>query len=608
MLTRLFADLLAARRRRGERAPAPLPEADPFARAESLVRERDLVAAADVLSTARASRPDDERGQFLQAEILRLRGAFAEAMALYRRALIANPLRVDAWIGLGDCSLRAGDELQACIYYRTALSLEPQRTDVLNELGLIALSRGNFTEAAELFDQIVNSDPLHADGWNNFGLVAAANGDLQRARLCFHRAAHLRPGFYTAQCNLGLACRDLGRLDEAAETLVRATQAEPGKSAAWVNLASVRQDQGRLDESRAMLERAVAVAPDDPGIATAYGSLLAKLGEADAAEKVLASALAAAPDDPEANLAQAHLDLSRGRYAQGWDRYEARLRAAQSPRRRFPLPEWDGALASGRALLVYAEQGLGDTLMFASCLPDLMRDAASVQLHCEDRLWPLMERSFPGLHRYRDRAAPPADGYVAIGSLPRLYRRRAEDFPQHAGYLRAAPEQIARAAAALEALGPGPKVGIAWRGGLPSTGKAIRSLALADLEPLLGRSGVHWVSLQHGDTAAEIDAFARDTGIRIHRLPDTERDLDAAAGAIAALDRVVTVCSSVVHLAGALGRSTLVLTPHVPAWRYGLQGVSMPWYPSVVLLRQPAPGAWAPVLDAAWERLSHASD
>jgi len=607
MLKRLFADILGGRRRASATPSGSEPQPDdPFERVLALVRERSLDAAAALLAQARDTQPVDERGLFLHAEILRLRGNHQDALSAFRRALVANPKRVDSWVGLGDCSVRTGDALQACIYYRTALSLEPARADVLNELGLIALARGNHSEATEHFDQAVSIDPLHAEAWNNFGLVAASRGKLELARRCFHRATHLRDGFYTAQCNLGLACRDLGRLDEAAETLAHTAQAEPGRAAAWVNLATVRQDQDRMEDARAAMANAASAAPDDPVVRIAYGALLAKLGEADAAERMLTAALVTLPDDAEANLALAHLALARGRYAEGWDRYESRMRASQSPRRRFALPEWDGGSPAGRTIMVYAEQGLGDTVMFASCLPDLIREAAGVLLHCEDRIWPLMQRSFPQIRRFDAGAPGQVDAYAAIGSLPRLYRRSEKDFPLHRGYLRAAPEAQAQAAARLRALGDGMKVGIAWRGGLVATGRAMRSLTLDDLTPLLRAEGVDWVSLQHGDTEAEIEAHARRTGVRVHTLEGVERDIDAAAAAICALDLVVTVCSSIVHIAGALGKATWVLTPRVPAWRYRLEGDAMPWYPAVTLLRQPSPGAWAPVIERVRERLAGA--
>lgn len=607
MLKRLFADIFGGRRRAATASPeVATPTVDHFGPVEHLLRSRQLDAAAEALAAAIKVSPDDARRWFLHAEIRRLRGAHDEAEPAYRRALLADSRRTDAWVGLGDCRARAGDALHACMYYRTALLIEPARADVLNELGLIALQRGNYHEATELFDQAVSHDPQHAQAWNNCGLVAASRGKLEKARQCFHRAVHLRPAFYTALCNLGLACRDLGRLDEAAQMLEQAVQADPGGSTAWVNLASVRQDQGRLDEARAALERVTGVAPRDAGVATAYGTLLAKLGDLDGAARWLHMALEADADDAEARLGLAHLALGRGIYAEGWDLYESRLRAANSPRRRFALPEWDGTDPAGKVLMVYAEQGLGDTIMFASCLPDLLREAAGVMLHCEDRIWPLVARSFPGIERFDVSVRGRVDGYAAIGSLPRRYRRDKEAFPRHAGYLRADARAVAQAGERLARLGPGLKAGIAWRGGLASTGQAMRSLELAELVPLLDCPGVCWVSLQHDAGDDEIAAFTRRSGIVLHRLEGVETDVDAAAAAIGALDVVVTVCSSIAHLAGAMGKRTLVLTPHVPAWRYGFAGEGMPWYPAVRLLRQPAPGDWQAVLVQARARLADA--
>lgn len=607
MLKRLLADLMGRRRDAAAKAASGEPAVhDPYARAEALVRERRIDEARAALRAEPAARPDDARALHLAAEFLRLEAKYADAVPLYRRALLADPRRTDAWAGLGDCHARMGDTEQAYITYRTALSLEPDRADVHNELGMIGLALGNLSAAAESFDQAVNIDTGNAEAWNNLGLVAASRGRFEEARRRFHRAVHLRPAFYTALCNLGLACRDLGRLGEAEEALCRATQAEPAKPAAWLNLAAVMQDAGRLGEARGVLDSAAAAAPGDVGVLVATGTLMMRLGEVDAAARALGEALRAAPEDAEANLAQAHLDLLRGRYAEGWDRYDARLRASQSPRLRFPYPEWDGSDPGGRTILVYAEQGVGDTILFASCLGDLAGRAGACRVYCEDRLWPLLQRSIPGIERHEPSREPGPDAYVAIGSLPRLYRRSERDFPVRDAYLRADPDAVARVRAALPAARGALRVGIAWRGGLASTGRAVRSLDLAQLRPLLDAPGIDWVCLQHGEVGAELDAFERASGIRIHRVAEAPASLDALAAAICAVDVVVTVCSSVVHLAGALGRKAWVLTPHAPAWRYRLEGEGMPWYPSVRLYRQAVRGDWTPVLQAVRRDLAAA--
>jgi tetratricopeptide (TPR) repeat protein len=594
MLKRLFADLLG-RRRGATDAPHDADANDPFARLARLLEVRDVDRAAAALPAARERHPEDPRTHFFEGEILRLQDDCARAVQAYRRSLLLEPLRTDAWIGMGDCHARTGDALQAFVHYRTALSLDPDRVDALNELGLISLSLANNSDAAEAFERAVGIDPGHAEAWNNLGLVLASRGSIARARHCFHRATHLRPGFYTALCNLGLACRDLGRLDESAQALRQAAELEPEKPTAWDNIAATLQDAGELDGALAALEQALAVAPRSVSALTAKGVLLGRLGKPDGARDALEAALAIDPANADAGLGLAHLDLSCGSYASGWDRYDSRLRASQSPRQRFPHVEWDGAQPVG-SVMVYAEQGLGDTILFASCLPDLFRHVPQCYIHCEDRLWPILQRSFPGLHRYEPSSPSGVDAYAPIGSLPRLYRRADTDFPERASYLQADPERISQVQSRLAALGNGPKVAIAWRGGLQATGRAMRSLELAGLRALLSCQGVAWISLQRGDAAAEIEAFASETGIRVHTLGDVGDDVENAAAIIRAVDLVVTVCCSVVHLAGALGRETWVLTPEVPAWRYRFEGDTMPWYPAVRLFRQQAGGGWQPVV------------
>lgn len=589
MLRRLIGQLFARRAPEPAQPPAPT---DPYDQAAMRVAERRLEEAAAALVTARAAKPEDPRAPYLEAELLRRRGEHAAAMPVYRRALVRAPRNVDAWAGLGDCCARAGDPAQALVCYRAALSLDPARADILNELGLVRLALGNRSAAAEAFERAVDLDPRHAEAWNNCGLVAAQSGRREAARRHFHRATHLRPDFYTALCNLGLACRDLGRAAEAREALERAARADPQKPAAWLNLGALQEDAGELGAARESFARACACDPADRGARTALGVLLGRMGEFEAAEHELAGVLADSPQDAEARLAQAHLDLLRGRLEPGWDRYEARLGAAQSPRRRYACPGWEGEPLEGRSVLVYAEQGLGDTVMFASCLPDLLARARDCAIDCEDRVWPVLARAFPALRRHPPAPQARYDVAIAIGSLPRVFRRSAAAFPRHAGYLAAAP---ARAAAMRAALGPreaGLRVGLAWRGGLRSTGEALRSIPPAALAPLLATPGTRWFSLQHGVDEAERERVAASAGVPIHALPGVPADLEALLGAIEALDLVVSVCCSVVHLAGALGRDVRVLVPKVPSWRYGLEGAHMAWYPSARLYRQRDAGDW----------------
>jgi hypothetical protein len=299
------------------------------------------------------------------------------------------------------------------------------------------------------------------------------------------------------------------------------------------------------------------------------------------------------------------LRLACADFARGWDDYEGRYESDETPRRGLPFPEWDGGGFAGRAVLAYAEQGLGDEIMFANCLPDLVAEARRVVIECDPRLAPLFARSFPaatvfgaaraGPRDWIDRAGP-IDVQVAAGSLPRRYRRSAEDFPAHAGYLRADPGRVSHYRERLAALGAGRKVGIAWRGGLMRTRRAVRSIAPEGLAQLLARTDLQFVSLQHGDVEEDL-AHMRAAGGRapVH-WAGVPADPEEAGALMGALDATITVCSSVVHLAGALGVRALAMVPAHPEWRYLEAGDRLPWYPSVELVRQEQPGDWAAVV------------
>ena len=589
MLKALLAQVLPRGRKKSPLS-AGMP-ATPLERAAALVAQREWDAAARLTGEILAAQPDNVEALLLHAKSCRARQLLEQAQHVYRRALALDPRRADAWLDLGVCHYRAGDYFWARVYYRLAKTLAPGHADVWNELAVVDIALGNFGAAEEALERAVALNPALPEAWNNLGLVLVRRGQVAAARRHFLRAIFLRPEYYMAHCNAGLAAKDLELLDEAERLLRRAVQIDPAPAPGWLNFGAVLQDAGKLDEALAALESAHSRSPDAPDVLAALSALWLRRGDAARAEALAAQALAAEPQYAQARLALAHAQLAQGNFAAGWPNYQARLPAGAVTTRRYAAPAWQGEPLAGKSVLVWGEQGLGDEIMFAGCLPQLMAVAERCTLDCSPRLRRLFARSFPqaGL---ADGNAEGIDHALPIGSLPLVFRRSVEDFPRHEGYLRADPARIAAWRTRLGGLGDGLKVGIAWRGGLLRTGRNERSLHLARLRQLLQAPNVKWVSLQHGETSAEIAAVRDAHGISVASWQEALGDLDETAALIMALDLVVTVCSTVVHLSGALGRRTWVLTPKAPAWRYQQAGAGMPWYPSVALYRQAVQGDW----------------
>jgi tetratricopeptide (TPR) repeat protein len=421
------------------------------------------------------------------------------------------------------------------------------------------------------------------------------------------QALQIDPTCELAHGNLASALWSESRLKEAEHHGREAVRLSPKHIGLRANLALILKDLGRLEEAQAMYRDMIADAPSYPKVCMDMGTLAIECeGDLEAARRWFRKAQTVT-DNPRAVFSEGIVNLMQYNFEPGWAQYEARKeipdqRPQQEPFRRFPV--WRGEPLEAAKLLVFGEQGLGDEIMFASIYEELAQRALNITLLCDVRLGALFKRSFPGFAITalpRDTFTKHAAGLqgidhaIAIGSLGQHFRRRVEDFPARA-YLRTDPEKVARWKHRLDALGDERKIGVSWIGGLQRTGRSRRSLELGQMKPLLS-PGAQWIALQHQDVDAEIAAFRDASGARMHRFPEAMKDMDELAALIAALDAVVSVCNTNVHVAGAIGKEALVMAPFVPEWRYGISGERMLWYPSVRVFRQPRYGEWDGVIE-----------
>lgn len=474
-----------------------------------------------------------------------------------------------------------------------------------NNLAALQIEQQELEEAECSVRRAMELHPDLPEAHTNLGIVRAQRGDEESALNSFGCALQLDPTLAAARENQAALLSKLQRVDDAIAAWDALLRMDVGHAQAYAGKGILLLRAGWIREARDHLERAQALGLRAPHVSLHLALAEAATGDAAAAESAIQS-LRGQAEDAEIDWNIALIRLARGEFAAGWPLYEARLRKSfESPRRAYPFPEWQGEVLAPGELLVMAEQGLGDEIMFASCYPDLLERAPRCVVECDPRLAGLFARSFPGarvLGARRDNDRQWLNGYpelrrqVHAGSLPRLFRTRADRFPRHAGYLRPDDQLVEVWRGRLSALGGALKVGIAWSGGLPHTRRELRRVPLTELAPLLRDTQYRFVSLQHDDDgsgAAELSALS---GATVQVFPEAFPNLDEMAALMRALDLVLTVCSSAAHLGGAIGAPTWVCTPSVPEWRYLRAGEALPWYPSVRLFRQPSRGGWAPVV------------
>ena len=513
--------------------------------------------------------------------------------------------------------------------------------DALLEPAMTAIRQGRSDDAIVLLEALLEAHPGCAKAHLLAGTCRHEQKQIEDARDHYLLAATLEPAWWAPHFHLGVLDCDSGRHAESTTPFLRALElgapqprVHDALGAAYLNIGSVAEAMEqfrkalavapdfaqahsnlglvllghleRYDEGTRHLERAVALAPADPAVLCNWVMALHHWGRWDEALVLADALLARDPTLVEARINRALALLGKGDFSGAWDDYEARKLLPGNAYATGPTcPEWQGQPLDGHSIFVYPEQGLGDEIMFASCLPQLVASGARCTVECHPKLEKLFRRSFREVEvvaadpsrRWPQRPQRVWDFKVSIGSLPRFLRRTRAEFPEHSGYLRADPARVAHWKAKLSELPGRLKVGVSWRGGLASTRRGLRSIPLELWLPVMTLPGIEFVSLQYSDPECEIEALRRSGRRGPQHWSAAIDDYDETAALIGALDLVISVQTAVVHLAGALGKEVWALIPTVPEWRYGGEGTSMAWYPDARLFRQSERGVWTDVLE-----------
>ncbi|HEY2967447.1 MAG TPA: tetratricopeptide repeat protein [Casimicrobiaceae bacterium] len=567
-----------------------------YQRGESAEAERLCRLVLDV-------KADNFDALYLSAIIAGQTGRAEQAAELLAKAVTVNPSIADAYYNRGVALGELNRPAEAVESYERTIALKPDHADAYYNRAVALGELDRPAQALESFDRAIALKPDYAEAYNNRGV---ALGRLQRyvdALASYERAIALKPDYAEAYNNRGVALGELNRFAEAVESYERAIALKPDYANAYNNRGIALGELDRPAEALESYECAIALRRDYAEALYNRGNALRDLHRHREAADSYERALALKPDYASAHWNLADCRLLLGDFARGWQEYEWRWKLEQrdNGRRDFQQPLWLGGEAlEGRTILLHSELGLGDTLLFCRYAREVAALGAKVVLEVQPPLLPLLA-DLEGVTQTVPRGAPlpEFDCHCPLMSLPLAFKTDLSNIPARIPYIRS---NAARVAAWREKLREKskPRMGVVWSGSMALRNDK-RSMALAEMLPLVGE-WAEWISLQKEVRESDIALLASRADLRY--FGGELKDFADTAALVELMDVVVTVDTSVVHVAGAMGKPVWILLPFNPHdWRWMLDREDSPWYPTARLFRQAANGDWASVISRVNEEL-----
>ena len=560
-----------------------------------------LDAAIACFSKAISIEPEFAEAHRRLGMALKKQGKLPEATQHYQRAINLKPDLFDAYVNLGVVLRKQGMSQEAIATYEKALQINSNAANVHNNLGNVYRDLGRVDEAASSYQKAIALQPNYVDPIVSLGSIFQEQDKLEDAIAMYDRAIAMQPNSASVRSNLGVALKDVGRLDEAKVHLQQAIALDPNYAIGYSNLGLVLEELDQLDDAEAMSRKAIAL---DPNFTDAYHNLAVALHRKCQLPASIASYERAIDLNPQ--FAEAHMGLAitlmlAGDYQRGFVEYEWRWQLKHIQRPEFIQPEWQGESLDGKTILLYTEQGFGDTINFIRYVPLVRARGANVKVivMCKPAVYRLLQ-TVDGIDQViiKGEELPQFEVKAALLSLPRILGTTWDTIPTTVPYVKAV-QQLP-----IESTQSPIKVGIAWAGNPANKNDRRRSTSLSYFQQLLSIPGIAFYSLQKGDRVADITALlsalaealvlrdAPDIG-NLANLDPLLNDFADTAAIVQQLDLVITVDTAVAHLAGALGKPVWVLLCHCPDWRWRLAYENSPWYPTMRLFRQQQPDDWS---------------
>lgn len=528
---------------------------------------------------------------------------FQEARDVYASICETDAQDYDAFIRLAELSIRLGLLGDAEAGYKHACSLRPDDATPFLKLGLLYKNHGRIVDAEPWLRRYMQLAPAGALEYKRLGISLQQMEYLDLAITVYRELLKYTPSDGDTYNNLGVALHNRGHLGEALTSFSKALSIAPPRAHVYCNMANVYVDKGDSEQAHHCYQQALAVDPSSTYALGSLGALYIDQMRLNDALACLDKANAIDPGFAGAHWNRAQILLLQGKFKQGWQEYEARLHSPEVIKRfgyrEFSKPLWDGGDLGDKTLLVYAEQGFGDAIQFCRYLPLLQERIQHLVFECRPELLRLMQ-GLPGnikcIARRDDSREPtiPFDYRLPLMSLPRIFGTELDTIPANIPYLVSDPTLAQQWRSRIQSKSSGLKVGLVWAGSPSHQSNRYRSLLLEQLLPLANIPGVTFYSLQKGTAAAQ--AAHPPAGMKLIDLSGDITDFADTAAIISNLDLVISVDTSVAHLAGALGQPVWLMLYFPAEWRWLLERNDSPWYPNMRLFRQDSTREWDPVL------------
>jgi Tfp pilus assembly protein PilF len=482
------------------------------------------------------------------------------------------------------------------------VALEPGQYEQHIAHGDNAMDLGDHEASAECYRRAIQAKPDYFEGHYKLGNALLEQGEIDAAIACYRHSIVLEPDFYKAHFNLGNACYGQKKLDEAIACYRETLRLQHDFAGACVSLGNALYDQGQLDEAASLFRRALQLAPHQTEVYTNLGDVLQDQGDLDAAIECYVKTTQARPDYDVAHWQEGLCRLKAGQFEIGWEKYEWRWKtiSLEVSRMAYVQPLWLGKESlKGRTILLHAEQGFGDTIQLCRYVKLVAARGAKVLLAAPSHMRPLLQTLEAECEIFIEGQPLPAfDFHCPLMSLPLAFNTRLDTIPVETSYLRSDP---ARDSVWRERIGAKtkPRIGVAWSGRQEHKNDHNRSIPLAQFARLFtGRA--QFFSLQKEVRDTEMPLLGQSS---VTFLGDQLSDYADTAALISQLDLVITVDTSVAHLAGALGKPVWIMVPYNPDWRWLLKREDSPWYPSARIFRQTQFGNWQGIVEEVAERI-----